>query len=154
MHISRLACVQDWHDQGRDAAWRSERPGPVPYKRGNNPFFVLPNGSNPKNILIDVAHTFHIKGFGVDFCASAVVLMCHKQLFGRDILDRNIYQAYCKFMSFIHATKKSTGCRPWMGRLQFDMATNNAFPTSISGKGFDTALCCSWIESFLALQEL
>lgn len=30
------------------------------------------------------------------------------------------------------------------------MDTNKSFPTSIGGKGFDTAICCVWLEHYLS----
>lgn len=156
----RRVCVlvsQDWHDQSVDAAWRHERPGALPFKGGSHPFFPLPGGDDPVNILIDAAHTFHIKGVGVGFCASAVVMMCRKHLFGRQgrgltSLDVLIHRAFSAFMDYCYVNKKTTGCRPWTTKQQLDMSSNNSFPGTISGKGHDTALVCSWISVFLASQ--
>ena len=149
--------MQDWYDQSADAAWRHERPDVLPFKGGMHPFFPLPGGGDPRNILIDVAHTFHIKGVGVDFCASAVVMMCRKNMFGRQgrghaSLDVLIHRAFSSFMEYCYANHKTTGCRPWSTRHQLDMSSNNSFPGTISGKGHDTGLVCSWISVFLDAQ--
>ena len=113
----------------------------------------MPGGPNPAQALVDVAHTFHIKGVGCDFAASAVVLMCRKGLFGCQKLDDCIYNAYAVYMEYCHTNRKKSACRPWTSKLAFDMSKVNSFPTDISGKGFDTSVVCGWISAFLDNQE-
>ena len=146
--------MQDWHDQSEGAAWRTERPWNPPYKHGGNPFFKYSHGQDPRNVMIDVAHSFHIKGIGCDFAASAVVLMGRKGLFGAGPIDAYVYRAYCRFMEFCHLTHRTTAVRPWSSRRQLDMTAVNSFPTSINGKGYDTALVCIWLGKALgSLQD-
>ena len=81
------------------AAWRRERPGPLPYKHDRVPWFVLPHGSDPRCIYPDTCHTFHI-GFGADMVASTIVLLCKLTLFGQArSLDARWLEAYRQFMS-------------------------------------------------------
>ena len=80
--VCRLCCGEDWHDLSEDAAWRHERPGGDPLKSNRSvPFFKMPDGRTPRVILLDVVHTFHI-GFGVDLCASMIVMLPFMGLLG------------------------------------------------------------------------
>lgn len=102
----------------------------------------------------DVAHTFHIEGVGVSFVASGIVMCCKKGLFGDDrSLEKRLESAYSNYMEWCSANGKVTACRPWDKKYVFDMASNNDFPESIAGKGYDTALCCSWLGHFLESQD-
>lgn len=146
MSFDHALIVEEWWNFKRNAVWRSERPWHHPFKSWDCPFLDLPHGSDPGRILIDIAHTFHIHGVGVDFAASSVVLCCRKGLFGAGTLDSCICRAYYSFMEYCVAFKKTTACKQWMTHKDLDMANNNDYPTSIKGKGFDTALVCSWIS--------
>ena len=98
-------------------------------------------------ILVDSAHSFHIKGFGVDWCASTIVMGCRKGFFGRGSLDAQLERAYGEFQAFCAQQRKPTCCDHW-SKLKMDMTRNTDFPSSIAGKGFDTAVCCGWLEHF------
>lgn len=149
-----MCSSKDWWNQKADAPWKLERPGASPFKSRDCPFFDLPHGDDPTKIFTDVAHTFHIHGVGVDFAASSVVLCCRKGLFGTGKLDACIYRAYCAYIEYCAKFKKTTACKPWNGHDDLGMANNNDFPSSIKGKGFDTALVCSWVSVFLESQDV
>lgn len=147
--------LQDWHNPSRSAPWQTEpeRPGPSPFKRCGTPFSRMPDGLNPEKAIIDIAHTFHIKGIGVDFCASALVLCARKGLFGPGKLDSQLEKAYGLFMDYCQARGKTTSIRHWNSIRELGMTSQKDFPTSISGKGFDTAIVCGFLGEFLAEQE-
>lgn len=140
---------QDWWDPSIEAERQRDFPGPSPFKTGlTSPLRYLPSCS-PSKILIDSAHSFHIKGFGVDWCASSIVLACRKGLWGGGSLDTKLERAYRNFQEYCVCYRKVTSCELW-SKVKFDMATNTSFPSSIGGKGFDTAICCGWLEHHLS----
>ena len=57
------------------------------------------------------------------------------------------------YIEYCAKFKKTTACKPWNGHDDLGMANNNDFPSSIKGKGFDTALVCSWVSVFLESQD-
>lgn len=106
-------------------------------------------------IHVDVAHTFHIEGVGVSFAASALVMCCEKGLFGDEAaLGNRLQNAYSNFMGWCHDNGKTTACKPWEKIAVLDMSKNNDFPESLAGKGYNTALCCSWLGNFLDSQDM
>lgn len=147
---------QDWRNPRRDAVWQTEaeRGGPSPYKAGGSPFDSMPDGQNPKKAIIDCAHTFHIKGIGCDFCASGLLLCARKGVFGAGKLDDQLKQGYELFMRYCHAKGKTTSIRHWDGIQELGMGTQKQFPTTISGKGFDTGIVCGFLGNILAEKVL
>lgn len=134
-----------------EAESRRSRPGDDPFKDGlPTPFLHLPH-AGPEVILVDVAHSFHIKGVGVDFAASVIVLGCRKNLWGTGAFDAKLEQAYNQFLEFCTASKRSTTCGMW-SMLKLDMSSGNDFPTSLDGKGMDTAVVSAWLEDTLSKQ--
>lgn len=140
--------TQDWHDP-ISGAWTTERPGDCPFKVEGSPFFRLPGGRNPARALVDPAHTWHIKGIGCDFVASAIVLCARRGLFGHGVLNVNLDKAYRLFMEYCATTRKTTAIKPWSHHREFGMTTQKSFPSTVAGKGFDTGLVASWLCSFL-----
>ena len=68
------APLQDWWNPSLEAERQRSHPGPDPFKSGRpSPFRQLPS-ADASCILVDSAHSFHIKGFGVDWCASSIVM--------------------------------------------------------------------------------
>lgn len=102
--------------------------------------------------MIDLAHSFHMKGVGVDFVASGVVVMCEKGLFGNARLPQQMLQAYTSFMSWCKSKNLYSSCKPWDRLLDFDMSKLSDFPESIRGKGYDTGLGCKWLADILSSQ--
>lgn len=147
--------VEEWHDPSQNAAWQRQdhRPGPWPFKPGGSPFFLYPGGSNPTRAIIDIAHTFHIKGVGCDFVASALALCARKGLFGQGTFDYKLQVAYYIYMQYCTATKKTTSIRQWSNIGDLGMTSQKDFPTTVSGKGFDTGIVCGFLEAFLAEQD-
>ena len=90
----------------------------------------------------------------MDFASSSIVLCCKRGLFGQGNLDSQIYRAYCSYMEYCTAFKKTTACKPWTSHKELDMANQNDFPSTLKGKGFDTALVCAWISVFLDSQDI
>ena len=141
------APLQDWWNPSLEAERQRSHPGPDPFKSGRpSPFRQLPS-ADASCILVDSAHSFHIKGFGVDWCASSIVMGCRKGFFGRGSLDAQLERAYGEFQAFCAQQRKLTCCDHW-SKLKMDMTRNTDFPSSIAGKGFDTAVCCGWLEHF------
>lgn len=141
--------LQAWWDPSLAAETQRSFPGPDPFKRGQpSPFRQLPS-CDPSCILVDSAHSFHIKGFGVDWCASCIVLGCLKGFFGNTslALDARLEAAYREFQAWCVQERRVTSCDMW-SKLKFDMVRNTDFPASIGGKGFDTAVCSAWLEFF------
>ena len=68
---------------------------------------------------------------------------------GNGPLDSRLETAYREYQSYCVHKRKTTSCEHWC-KLKFDMDTNKSFPTSIGGKGFDTAICCVWLEHYLS----
>lgn len=150
--------VQEWHDPTPQAAWQTaaERPGPRPFKIGGCPFLRLPGGHEPCKAIIDVAHTWHIKGIGCDFTASAIMRCVRKSLFGpfrRGGLEGCLEAAYAEFMKYCTATGKTTGVRAWSKLSDLGMTSQKDFPSTISGKGYDTGLVAAWLGAFLAEKD-
>lgn len=136
---------QEWWNPSVEAESRRSFPGPDPFKPGvRSPFRRLPS-CEPSSILVDSAHSFHIKGIGVDWCASCIVLGCFKGLWGQGSLDAKLERAHKEFQEYCVRERRVTSCDVW-SKLKFDMTTNKSFPLSIAGKGFDTAVCCIWLE--------
>lgn len=136
---------QEWWNPSVEAESRRSFPGPDPFKPGvRSPFRRLPS-CEPSSILVDSAHSFHIKGIGVDWCASCIVLGCFKGLWGQGSLDARLERAHKEFQEYCVRERRVTSCDVW-SELKFDMTTNRSFPLSIAGKGFDTAVCCIWLE--------
>ena len=156
--VKKNGRAQDWHDPTREAAWQTEaeRPGPSPFRAGGCAFESLPAGRDPCKAIIDVAHTWHIKGIGCDFTASAIMLCARKGLFGpcgRGKLERCLEAAYTEFMKYCTATGKTTGVRGWSKLTDLGMTSQKDFPTTISGKGYDTGLVAAWLGAFLEEQD-
>ena len=62
---------------GHSGLWMPMRWLKVPFGvTGNDPHFdITPNGDDPRKILIDLAHTYAIQGWGKDYLASAIVFL-------------------------------------------------------------------------------
>lgn len=138
--------VEEWHDPSQNAAWQRQdhRPGPWPFKPGGSPFFLIPHGRNPAKAtaIIDIAHTFHIKCVGCDFVASALALCARKGLSGQGTFDYKLQVAHYIYMRYCTATKKTTSIRQWSNIGDLGMTSQNDFPTTVSGKGFDIGILC------------
>ena len=131
-----------------DAMWRVERPGPSPFKRAT-PWFRMPSGQSPHKAIIDVAHTWHTKGIGVDFTASSIALCARKGLFGHQTFEKQLEVAYGEFMQYCARSHKTTSIRNWTTKPLLGMANMKSFPTTISGKGYDTGIVSSWLSDCL-----
>lgn len=122
---SPLSTLQAWWRLDADAPWRSNRPGPTPFKDCERPFDILPGGTSPSTIKPDIVHTFHL-GFGVDLAASIVVWLCKLGVFDdgnpRQGFDEKLALAYSAFREFCHTSKRFTACDVWSKR-KFGMSS-------------------------------
>jgi len=81
--------------------------GEPPYK-GFAPLRQVPGCHDPKYILLDFLHIYHI-GYGLDSAASAVVLLCNLGQFGNARkLDDRLAEAFGRFDSWCKRNKKTT----------------------------------------------
>ena len=88
--------LEEWENPTESAAWFSGGTGPSPYK-GFAPLHHVPGCHDPKYILLDFLHIYHI-GYGMDAAASSIVLLCNRGHFGNARkLDDNLAEAYARF---------------------------------------------------------
>ena len=115
VHVSRpqFAFQQDWWDVGQNGAVRTlpeHAEVENPFKSGVvSPLRQIPHVDCPKRILIDVAHTHAICGFGKDDCASALVfLSCRYRLWGGNTIPKRLELAYDSFQDYCVKRGKTT----------------------------------------------
>ena len=113
--------------------------------------------------MVDYLHCFHL-GYGIDLAASTVVLLAQDGFYGgHRAFDVALAAGYAEFMKWCHENGRQTNIREF-SKLKFDMESNlgcflaidrncsrnTAFPTSLGGKAFDTAVVLSWLDEFMA----
>ena len=99
---------EEWENPTESAAWRSGGPGGSPYKDHFSPMRQIPGCHEPKYILLDFCHIFHL-GYGMDAGASTIILLCHLGHFGLDrSLDARMEEAYLRFDSWCKLNRKTT----------------------------------------------
>lgn len=103
--------LKDWGNPTQSATWRHEGDGGWPFK-DFSPLLLVPGSHAPSYVLLDYVHIFHL-GYGMDACASSIILLCHLGQFGmdRNMDDRlehaySVFDAWCKEHST--ATKTRT----------------------------------------------
>ena len=97
---------KEWENPTETAAWRMPC-NESPYK-GFAPLQHVPGCHEPKYILLDYLHIFHI-GYGMDAAASSVVLLCRLGHFGdHRALDDRLQQAYERFDMWCKINRKQT----------------------------------------------
>lgn len=80
--------------------------GQSPFKPCVSPLRWVPGADNPASIQIDLAHTFSM-GFGKDFCAGAIIALCHIGMFGRGgAIGTKLDRAYNTFREWIPIAKQ------------------------------------------------
>ncbi|CAE7261300.1 unnamed protein product, partial [Symbiodinium pilosum] len=143
-----LCDATDWYVLSKDAVWRGtiNNRKETPHKSLDIPLLNVP-GLRTELIYTDPMHTFHL-GWGQDLAASGVILLAHLEYFGKGALDTRLERAYGEFVTYCSGVGRTTSCDGFSKQL-FDMKSNNAFPTSLGGKAFDTSLVLAWLESFM-----
>lgn len=162
---------QEWHRFKPDAAWLQphSRPGESPFKTyPGNQFAQVPGGDAAARVKPDLVHTFHI-GIGADLCASMIIWLCLMGKFGSwRALDQRIREAYTGFRAWCYDENRYTSCDEWcVKQLGMSSTLGNIplhstavaclclplraadFPTSLNGKGHDTAVVCKWLQAVL-----
>ncbi|CAL1129176.1 unnamed protein product [Cladocopium goreaui] len=150
--VCHLCTGEEWYRFDSDAAWRGPggRPGPSPFKSDGNVFSIVP-GCTPERIKPDLVHSFHI-GFGADLAASIIVWLARLDKFGRLAFDERLRVAYSMFQEYCHEQKRYNSCDEWCLK-KMGMTSSSDFPTSLGGKGHDTAVVCRWLEKLLMDME-
>ena len=119
-----LCNASDWHVVTADAEWRgtvgNRRIG-EPFKPGPNPMLTIP-GLERDSILPDSCHCCHL-GWGIDFAASGLVLLCKRMYFNNGTLNQALHYAYKKFLKWCDANGKTTGI-DWWSVKKLDMKTS------------------------------
>ena len=68
----------------------------------------IPGSHEPKQILLDYMHIYHL-GYGMDACASSIVLLCDLYQFGSDKhIDDRLEIAYEQFSLWCKANHRTT----------------------------------------------
>lgn len=134
-----------------DAEWRgtvgNRRIG-EPFKPGPNPMLTIP-GLERDSILPDSCHCCHL-GWGIDFAASGLVLLCKRMYFNNGTLNQTLHYAYKKFLKWCDANGKTTGI-DWWSVKKLDMKTS--LELSFSLPRFSVLLYTSK-KGFLFVQPL
>ena len=100
--------LKEWQNPTDSAAWRFSGDGGSPYKPGFAPLRQLPGCHQPKYILLDYCHVFHL-GYGQDMAASSIILLSQLGHFGNDRkLDNRLIAAYEKFDQWCHDTHRTS----------------------------------------------
>ena len=129
--------LQEWYNPSDAASWRLEGEGALPYKTAEppSPLRNLIGNGDPKYILLDYCHVFHL-GYGQDLGASAIVVLAKINFFGGDrALDARLAVAYSRYSSWLKRSKKSGSLNEFskkvfgMGSLGSSLA--NAFDLSL-----------------------
>ena len=107
--ITPQLALKEWENPTEQAAWRFAGPCPTPYKDQFAPIRQIPGCHEPKYILLDYCHVYHL-GYGQDSAASAIVLLCFLGHFGTERkLDCRLEVAYKRFDLWRKATGRTTG---------------------------------------------
>lgn len=70
---------------------------------------LLPNGGSPKKILVDIAHTYAICGFGKDDLASGLVFLAHHcGVWGAGNWELQLERAFLDFEHFCRQKGRTT----------------------------------------------
>lgn len=74
-----------------------------------SPLRKIPQGDTVKKILIDVAHTHAIQGYGKDDCASAICFLAiHCQYWGAAVIATQLDRAFDSFKAYCVRNGKTT----------------------------------------------
>ena len=114
---------RSWHNLGREAEWRATvgcRAVSPFHQVDRNPLLHIP-GLSAMTILPDSCHVFHL-GWGIDLAASGVVLCAKLKVFPGRSLDRQLQNAFSKFLAWCTKNKKTTAIG-WWSYKKFDMTT-------------------------------
>ncbi|CAL1165200.1 unnamed protein product [Cladocopium goreaui] len=114
----RLVCIgtkgdwvflrKEWQNPTESAAWRTSGDGGCPYKPGFAPLRHIPGCHEPKYILLDYCHVFHL-GYGQDMAASSIILLSLLGHFGNERkLDNRLIAAYEKFDQWCRANHRTS----------------------------------------------
>ena len=102
--------LKDWGNPTEHAQWRDGGDGEWPFK-GFSPLLLVPGSHAPRHVLLDYVHIYHL-GYGMDACASAIMLLCHLGQFGSDKnMDDKLDQAYRVFDVWCKETSTRTKTR-------------------------------------------
>ena len=96
---------------GSTRRWPKDAVAGNPFKLGAPASIrnILPNGSSPKKIRIDVAHTYAICGYGKDDLASCLVfLACRCNFWGPGTNHNQLELAFQSFRRWCHNNGKTS----------------------------------------------
>ena len=81
-----------------------------PFKPGRKaPLRGLIGGDKPECVLVDIAHTYAIQGYGKDELASTLVFLAvHCQVWGNAPFETQLSRAFESFSSWCASNKKTS----------------------------------------------
>eukprot|EP00435_Cladocopium_sp_Y103_P023850 s546_g5.t2 len=148
--------VPDWWNMSPEGQLRNLQRGyesPSPFKVNiRSPVFDLPGGSSPWRIQTDPAHTYHI-GYGKDENASIIIVLTMIGHFGtRGSFNSKLDTAFERFAVYCKINQKHTSITEFSKKLFKINKGSGCFPCG-GGKGHDTAVLGSWLETELAIVD-
>ena len=121
----RLFALQDWHDMGPNAEWRSsvgEFAWLTAFKDCEVPLRSVPGLEHAGRLHPDTMHNFHI-GWGQDLAASSICMLARFKMFGNIVkFDVRLESAHKLFLEYCHDFGKTTGC-DMFSKMIFDMGS-------------------------------
>ena len=108
---SHISEAQVWWDMGPGSqirTWSGEAPDP--FKVKVSPLRAVPGAEDPGRIQPDVLHCFNL-GFGKNFCASGILLLCRHNVFAGSSRGEKLEAAYDSFQAFCESTGKTSSLK-------------------------------------------
>ena len=99
--------VKEWENPCESALWRTDAVE-SPYKDEYAPMRSIAGAHEPRHILLDYTHIYHL-GYGIDSGASSIVLLAMLGHWGEDRkLDNLLHQAYEQYDLWCKANHRTT----------------------------------------------
>lgn len=102
---------QEWWDvssSGATRSWPEDGAAPLPWKRGPKAS-IRDLLDSPKFVLIDLAHSYAISGFGKDQLASCIIFIAvHCALWGKMPFEKQLERAFDSFSGWCSTNKKTS----------------------------------------------
>ena len=115
LRVLRVELTKEWYNLGRNSEVRSLQPDaefPTPFHADRpSPLRTIePFGSDPRLILVDLAHCYAIKGWGKDDIASSIIFLTVRcGVFGWDgDYNQKLERAWMSFKAWRNNSKEST----------------------------------------------